>query len=153
MTTTKSKLISVTLKALKRAILSAFLDSSKRNTLDTHMNWVSSKVCMTLAKLKPILGYLNESQRKRIIEAKVKLVALYGSQLILGQPQQVIQRACAILMRINRAMFNNTEGLRSTTSICRRLKIDEPRQDIIKSSLKQIHKIIEAKNPSTSYQT
>ena len=120
---------------------------NKRNTLDTHMNWVSSKVCMTLAKLKPILGYLNESQRKRIIEAKVKSVALYGSQLILGQPQQVIQRACAILMRINRAMFNNTEGFRSTTSICRRLKIDEPRQNIIKSSLKQIHKIIEAKKP------
>ena len=50
-------------------------------------------------------------------------------------------------MRINHSMFNNTEGLRSTTAICRKLGIDEPRQDIIKSSFKQIHNIIKSKRP------
>ena len=44
-------------------------------------------------------------------------------------------------------MFSNTEGLRSTSAICKKLAIDEPKQDIIKSSLKFIHKIIEAKKP------
>ena len=45
-------------------------------------------------------------------------------------------------------MFNNTEGLRSTSAICKRLKIDEPRQEIIKSSFKFIHKIIEHNKPT-----
>ena len=44
-------------------------------------------------------------------------------------------------------MFSNIEGLRSTNAICNKLKIDDPRQDLIKSSFKFIHKIIENQKP------
>ena len=50
-------------------------------------------------------------------------------------------------MRANRAMFTNIEGLRSTSAICHKLNIDEPRQDIVKTSFKFIHRIIENKQP------
>ena len=79
--------------------------------------------------------------------AKVKPIATYGSQLVLGQSQQIIQRACALIMRVNRAMFVNTQGLRSTTAICKALNIDEPRQELVKASFSHIHKIIENKKP------
>ena len=50
-------------------------------------------------------------------------------------------------MRVNRAMFVNTQGLRSTTAICKALNIDEPRQELVKASFSHIHKIIENKKP------
>ena len=104
--------------------------------MDTHLNSVAAKVEMLLSKLKPALTLMPDPIKKRIIIAKVKSIATYGMQLILGQPQSIIQRACAIMMRINRQMFSNTEGLRSMSAICRKLNIDEPRQDILKASLK-----------------
>merc|ERR1711954_262812 len=99
------------------------------------------------AKLKPALNFMSPDLRKMIINAKVKPIATYGSQLVLGQSQQVIQRACALIMRVNRAMFVNTQGLRSTTAICKALNIDEPRQELVKASFSHIHKIIENKKP------
>ena len=100
-----------------------------------------------MSKLKPALTYMNNKCRKRIINSKVKSIALYGSQLILGQPQSIMSRACAIIMRTNHEMFKNIEGLRSTSAICNYLKIYDPRQDITKTSFKQIHKIIENRKP------
>ena len=102
---------------------------------------------MTLTKLKPAPTFMSANIRKRIIESKVKPIVLYGSPLIMGQPQSVIQRACSLIMRVNKAMFTNTEGLRSSAAICKKLKIDDPRQDLIKSSFKFIHKIIENHKP------
>ena len=120
---------------------------NRRNSLDTHLNSVASKIGLTLAKLQPALKFMTPDLRKRIITAKVKPIATYGSQLVLGQSQQVIQRACALIMRVNRAMFVNTQGLRSTTAICKALNIDEPRQELVKASFSHIHKIIENKKP------
>ena len=72
---------------------------------------------------------------------------MYGSQLVLGQSQQIIQRACTLIMRVNRAMLTNIEGLRSTSAICKKLNIHEPQQELVKSSFSHIHKIIENKKP------
>ena len=83
---------------------------NRRNTMDTHLNSLAAKVGMMLANLKPALTFMSEKVRKRIITANVKSLALYGLQLILGQPQSIIQRVCAILMCINRQMFQNIEG-------------------------------------------
>ena len=44
-------------------------------------------------------------------------------------------------------MTSNLEGLRKTEALCNKLKIDQPRQEIIKSAFKFIHKIIEKKKP------
>ena len=115
--------------------------------MDTHLNTVAAKIGMTLTKLRPALTYMSPKIRKRIIESKVKPIILYGSPLVLGQPQSVIQRACSIIMRVNKVMFSNVEGLRSSTAICKKLNIDDPRQDLIKSSLKFIHKILENQKP------
>ena len=120
---------------------------NKRNTMENHLNWVASKIGMTLAKLRPIFEYISDDQRKRIVSAKVKSIALYGLPLIIGQPQSIVQKACTLIMRANRAMFTNREGLRSTEAICNKLSLDEPRQDIIKTSLKFIHKIVETREP------
>ena len=50
-------------------------------------------------------------------------------------------------MRANRAMFTNREGLQSTEAICNKLSLDQPIQDIIKTSLKFIHKVVETREP------
>ena len=118
-----------------------------QNTMDSHLNSTARKIGMTLANLKPALSFMSHDLKKRIITAKVKSIALYGSQLLIGQSQNIIQRACSIIMRVNRAMHSNTEGLRSTSAICRKLKIDEPRQELIKTTFSHIHKIIEHKRP------
>ena len=115
--------------------------------MDTHLNSVAAKVGMLMNKLKPALTLMPDPIKKKVINSKVKSVATYGLQLTLGQPQSIIQRACAILMRINRKMFSNQEGLRSTSAICNKLNIDEPRQEILKASFKLIHKMIETKKP------
>ena len=115
--------------------------------MDSHLNSLASKIGMTLANLKPTLQYMTREIKKRVVTAKVKSIALYGSQLVIGQSQSVIQCACVLIMRVNRAMHNNIEGLRSTSAICRQLKIDEPRQELIKSTFSYIHKIIENKKP------
>ena len=97
---------------------------NRNNTMDTHLNAISAKVSMLLSKIRPAFPYLNEDTRKQIITLKVKSVALYGLQLVIGQSQSVIQRSSTILMRINRAMTSNLEGLRSTEALCNKLKID-----------------------------
>ena len=105
--------------------------------------WQPISSCLSICLFYCLLQNL----RKRIITAKVKPIATYRSQLVLGQSQQVIQRACALIMRVNWAMFVNTQGLRSTTAICKALNIDEPRQELVKASFSHIHKIIENKKP------
>ena len=120
---------------------------NRRNTLDSHLNAVASKIGLALSKLKPALSFMSSDLRKRIVTAKVKPIATYGSQLVLGQSQNIIQRACALIMRANRAMFTNIDGLRSTSAICNKLKIDEPRQELVKACFSHIHKIIENKKP------
>ena len=118
---------------------------NRRNTMDTHLNWVATKVGMTIAQLEPAMTFVSDKVKQRKISAKVKYLALYGLQLIIGQSQQVVQRACAILMCIKREMFTNHEALRSTSAICKKLGIDKPRQEIVKAGFKFINKIIENK--------
>ena len=84
---------------------------NRKNTMDSHLNRTASKIGMTLANLKPALKFMTPEIKKRVVTAKVKSIALYGSQLLIGQPQSVIQRTCVLIMRVNRAMHNNTEGL------------------------------------------
>ena len=78
---------------------------------------------------------------------KVKSPALYGSNLMIGESQQVIQRLTTILMRINRNMTTNPEGLRSSSALCKYLGIDEPKQELIKHNFTLFHKIIQHKQP------
>ena len=77
--------------------------------MDMHLNTVAAKIGMTIAKLKPALPFIQKETIKRIITAKVKSIAHFGSQSIKGQPQNIIQRACAIIMRTNLEMFKNRE--------------------------------------------
>ena len=66
---------------------------------------------------------------------------------MIGKPQSVIQKLSTILMRINRQMTSNPLGLISRNAICNYLKIDTPRQDIIKSNFSLMHKFIKRKQP------
>ena len=90
---------------------------------------------------------MHEKVRKQIVNAKVKSVAVYGLQMMIGQSQAVMHKAEVILMRINRQMTSNPLGLISRNAICNYLKIDTPRQDIIKSNFTLIHKFLKRKQP------
>ena len=50
-------------------------------------------------------------------------------------------------MRVNWAMTNNPEGLRSTSALCRQLKIDKPKEDLIKHNFTLMHKMIQNRLP------
>ena len=78
---------------------------------------MASKVGMTFSKLRPALPYLSQKSRKQIIMSKVKPIALYGVQLMLGQSQHIQYKAETILMNINRWMTTNPEGLRCKNAL------------------------------------
>ena len=61
--------------------------------METHVNATASKIGLTLSKLKPALAYLEDKNKKLIVTSKVKPIALYGLQLMLGQTQSVISKA------------------------------------------------------------
>ena len=95
----------------------------------------------------PSILYLNENTQKEFIRSKVKSLALYGSQVLLGQSQSTFQRACALLMRINRYMTSNPLILRSNEAISNFLNVDLPKQELIKTAFKNIHKIVKSRKP------
>ena len=82
-----------------------------RNTMDTHLNATSSKISMILSKLKPALKHLTEKNRNKIISAKVKPVALYGIQLMLGQNQRIFHKAETVIMTTNPSGLSSSEAL------------------------------------------
>merc|ERR1711954_219148 len=104
---------------------------------------------MMLSKLKPAHKYLTEKNRREVISAKVKPVALYGVQLMLGQNQRILHKAETILMCINRQMTYNPLGLSSSEALCKYIGIDQPIQEILKSNFKLMHKMIKAKEPQS----
>ena len=120
---------------------------NRNNTMDSHLNATAAKVGMNIANLKPALPYLSEKNRKEIITSKIKSIALYGIQIMIGQNQQILHKAESIIMRINRLMTSNPEGLRSDEAICKYVGVDQPRQDILKSNFLMIHKILEKMKP------
>merc|ERR1711954_181194 len=99
--------------------------------MDSQVNAIAAKVGMLMSKLRPTFPYLDNNTRKMLVSSKVKAAALYGSNLMIGQSQSVIQKLSMVLMRINRQMTNNPLGLRRTSSLCRHLNIDEPKREII----------------------
>ena len=66
---------------------------------------------------------------------------------MIGQPQTIIQKSVTILMRINRFMSTNPEGLKSNEALCNYLNIDDPNQEIIKHNFKFMHKMLQNKQP------
>ena len=120
---------------------------NKRNTMDSQLTATASKVGLAMSKLRPALPYLTPETRKQLVNMKIKPIALYGIQLYLGQPQSIIYRAASQIQKVNRFMTTNPEGLKSISALCRYLDIDDPLQDIVKSSFTFIHKIIQTKRP------
>ena len=59
---------------------------NRRNNMDTQLNAISAKTGLLMSKLRPALPYLDEHTRKLLINSKVKSVALYGLNLMIGQP-------------------------------------------------------------------
>ena len=45
-------------------------------------------------------------------------------------------------------MTDNTLGLRSTSALCGHLRIDEPKQELIKHNFSLFHKILQTKQPA-----
>ena len=103
------------------------------------------KFGMTMSKLKPAFPYLTENTYKQLINMKVKPIVLYSIQLMIGQPQAILNKGESLMMRINKTMTSNPEGLQSHAAICKAINMDEPRQDIVKSSFTLIHKMIQRK--------
>ena len=115
--------------------------------MDTQVNAIAAKTGMLLSKLRPAFPFMDNKTRQILITSKVKSAALYGSNLMVGQAQQVVQRLAAVIMRINRQMTDNPQGLRSTSALCKFLDIDEPKQEMIKHNFALFHKIIQNKQP------
>ena len=66
--------------------------------METHVNAMASKIGLSSSKLKPALAYLEDKNRKLIITSKVKPIAIYGLQMMLGQTQAITLKAKTIAM-------------------------------------------------------
>merc|ERR1711954_433095 len=120
---------------------------NKANNMLQQVNATASKVALLWSKLKPAIPFMSESMRRMIVNSKIKSVALYGIQLMVGQNQTIIHKAEAILGRINKYMTFNHNQLSNSEALCHYLKIDTPRQEILKSNFKLTHKMIKSKKP------
>ena len=85
-------------------------------------------------------SFPEESELERCPKA---MSILADIQLMLGQNQAIIHKAETPIMKINQYMTSNPVGLKSTEALCNYIKIDSPQQEIRRSNLTLIYKIVE----------
>ena len=85
--------------------------------MDSQITATALKVGLAISKLRPALPYPTPEGRKQLVNTKIKPIALYGIQLYMGQPQAIVNKATSLIMRVNRYMTTNPEGLKSNSAL------------------------------------
>ena len=122
--------------------------TTPNGSMGHHVNKIRGLVYNALAKLKPFMGYMSLKQRKDIVYAKAMGIAGYGLGLYLGQPEIIKDKLTTIYMRANRQIYHLPLPLKTKNAwICRKVGVKTPRQLIIESGLKFMHRIVNTQLP------
>ena len=95
---------------------------------------------MTFNKIKEDLPFLSKVNRKIIIEAKTKGQINMTLPLLLNQSQAVQEQAEIIVIRINKWAYGANTFRLENEKICKDLEIHLPKEEIINTNAKFIHK-------------
>ena len=120
---------------------------SQNHSYETHLRKTRANIINTLRCIKPATDAMDTKQRKEIIYSKAVSQLLYGSQLLLGQTQRVKDLFESTLMICNRRIYSRGTFKMRNCLICKEIKVDEPKQIMLKQAATAIHKIISIKKP------
>ena len=81
-------------------------------------------------------------QRRTLLNAKVRTHVQYVLPLVISQPQYVQDKFHKMLMKINRWIYNDCTFKMKNTSICAKIKMPTPQQEILKTSFKFFQNLI-----------
>ena len=114
-----------------------------------HVDMVRGPTYKALSMVKPFMPFMNMTQRKELIEAKVLSTPSYGLSLYLGQSETVKDRLTAVFMRAYRMIYGKHIPHKTKNEfICRQIKLKTPRQLIVQEGLKFMSKVINTQTPN-----
>ena len=115
---------------------------NERNNLDTHINKMSVSIGLKYKEISHLVRYMNQDQRKIVMNAKLMSIVNFVSPLFLGQKKTTLMRLEVIIKRILRWTLKEPTYMVATRVICQKLQTDLPEQMILKNNLKYIHRIM-----------
>ena len=65
---------------------------NSRWSMDSHLSKFKSRIGLEYSKLKPYMQYLNMTDRKTILNSKLRSILNYSLPLYMGKNQQTVQK-------------------------------------------------------------
>ena len=95
----------------------------------------------------PPFKYMSKKDKQIVIQSKVKSLIKYGLPLMMSSTQAIRNKVTLLLMRANKFMYDGYKFKVKNSLICRQLNIDLPEEEMWKTALKFIHRLIFNKSP------
>ena len=126
----------------KRTIKILGYTVNRFNDLENHLSSMTAKITNSFNKIRGALPFMDQRSKKIIIESKLKGQLNLTLPLMLNQTQRVQSRAEVILMKINKWIYGHSVFKKENEKICKWIGNPLPAQEILRVSLKFIHKLL-----------
>ena len=107
--------------------------------MDTDLSRKISKIGMEYSKLKPYLKWMNLSDRKIVVNSKLRSILDYGLPLYMGETEEVRSKLESSYMTLKRIIHGGLTFKVSKVKICDYIKEEPPEKHILKVAAKYIH--------------
>ena len=118
---------------------------NQKNDLEGHLSALFGKISKQYNNIKGAIPFLSERNKKIIIDAKLRGQLNLTLPLIINQTQRVQEKACVLLMRINKWIYGKPVFRKENKEICTIIEKPLPEQEILQASAKFIHKLMNRK--------
>ena len=119
-----------------------------RMSLESHLNATILKVNAMIVNLRPIVKYMSEATRLKIANSNLKSLLTYGLELYPAENKNVQTKLWVQMMKISKEFVKQDKCFRkSNIDINDSLKWEEPKQEMFKSAIRMIHKIVKTGKP------
>ena len=115
---------------------------NQKNDLEGHLSALFGKISKQYNNIKGAIPFLSERNKKIIIDVKLRGQLNLTLLLIINQTQRVQEKACVLLMRINKWIYGKPVFRKENKEICTIINKPLPEQEILQASGKFIHKIM-----------
>ena len=122
---------------------------NQKNDMESHISALYGKISHTYNNIKGAIPYLNEKNKKIIIDSKLRGQINLTLPLIINQTQRVQYKMEVLLMRINKWIYGKSVFRKENKEICKIIDKHLPEQEILQSSAKFIQKIMSKKEGSS----
>ena len=113
---------------------------NSRGTLDSHLSKMKSRIGYEYSKLKPYLNLMSQSDRKLIVNSKLRSILDYGTPLYMAETEGLRSKLEASHMTLNRIIHGGLTFKVNNSKICKRIGCELPDKHIKKISARYIQK-------------